>query len=367
MLSRAHLFEGVAFPGAMLRCCGSGRRQGDGSTVEEAFDASSAPGEVPVADAKVRAAWLYYVEGLTQEQIAEALGLSRVKVVRMLAAARSEGLVKIRIDARSARQAGLERGLVTRFGLEEAVVVPAARDAASVSSLVGYAAGLWLSDKMSDGVSLAVGWGQTLSQALRGIPPRQIESMSVVSLLGGLTHSRSINPSAVARRVADLFGADCFQLTAPVFVSNGELRDALWREPALRELRQRARNADIALVSVGDVVAGSTLFREGLLPQSDLASLKKAGAVGDLVCHFIDAAGELVDHPVNRRVMAVSPADLKDIRLVAIAAGGADKELAIRAALRASDAKVLITDESAAEALLNGGLSDRRSEERLRA
>lgn len=338
-----------------------------GLAVQDAFDSGIAQGEGPVADAKVRAAWLYYVEGLTQEQIAEALGLSRVKVIRMLAAARNDGLVKIRIDARSARQAGLERGLVTTLGLQEAVVVPAARDPASVSSLVGYAAGLWLSDRIVDGMSLAVGWGRTLSQALRGIQPRQIEAMSVVSLLGGLTHSRSINPSAVARRVADLFGADCFQLTAPVFVSNAELRDALWREPTLRELRDRAKAADIALVSVGDVVAGSTLFREGLLPQSDLASLKAAGAVGDLGCHFIDAEGQLVDHPVNRRVMAVSPTDLRGIGLVAIAAGGADKEQAISAALRASNAKVLITDESAAEALLAKSASNKIAEERIRA
>lgn len=335
--------------------------------VEDAFGAGQIHGDVPVADAKVRAAWLYYVEGLTQEHIAEALGLSRIKVIRMLAAARNEGLVKIRIDARSARQAGLERGLVTAFGLDEAVVVPAARDPANVSSLVGYAAGLWLSDKLTDNMSLAVGWGQTLNQALRGIQPRQIEAMSVVSLLGGLTHSRSINPSAVARRVADMFGADCFQLTAPVFVSNAELREALWREPTLRELRERARAADIALVSVGDLVPGSTLFREGLLPQSDLASLRKAGAVGDLVCHFIDAEGQLVDHPVNRRVMAVSPAELKGIGLVAIAAGGADKEASIRAALRASDAKVLITDERAAEALLKTSASQIQKEARISA
>ena len=278
----------------------------------------------------------------------------------MLAAARSEGLVKIRIDARSARQAGLERGLVTAYGLSEAVVVPAARDPASVSTLVGYAAGSWLSDKLADNMSLAVGWGQTLHQALRGIQPRQIEAMSVVSLLGGLTHSRSINPSAVARRVADMFGADCFQLTAPVFVSNAELRDALWCEPTLCDLLARARAADVALVSVGDLQPDSTLFREGLLPQSDLASLRKAGAVGDLVCHFIDAEGRLVDHPVNRRIMAVSPADLRDIGLVAIAAGGANKEHAIRAALRASDAKVLITDEGAAEALLAGSVRPRQ-------
>ena len=64
-----------------------------GALVEDAFGAGQIQGEVPVAEAKVRAAWLYYVEGLTQEQIAEALGLSRIKVIRMLAAARSEGLV----------------------------------------------------------------------------------------------------------------------------------------------------------------------------------------------------------------------------------------------------------------------------------
>ena len=79
-----------------------------------------------------------------------ALGLSRVKVVRILAAARNEGIVRIGIDARSARQAALERGLVTVFGLDEAIVVPAARDAANVPALVGYAAGLWLSDMLKD-------------------------------------------------------------------------------------------------------------------------------------------------------------------------------------------------------------------------
>jgi DNA-binding transcriptional regulator LsrR (DeoR family) len=149
-----------------------------------------------------------------------------------------------------------------------------------------------------------------------------------------------------------MFGADCFQLTAPVFVSNAEIRDALWREPTLRALRDRARAADVALLSIGSLGRDSTLFREGLVPESDLESLRAAGAVGDLLCHFIDAEGRPVDHPVNRRIMAVSPSDLTGIGLVAIAGGGANKAPAIRAALRASAARVLITDESAADALL---------------
>ena len=58
---------------------------------------------------------------------------------------------------------------------------------------------------------------------------------------------------------------------------------------------------------------------------------------------------------INRPVVAMVISILMVIiGLVAIAAGGAHKEHAIRAALRASAAKVLITDEGAAEALLAG-------------
>jgi DNA-binding transcriptional regulator LsrR (DeoR family) len=167
-----------------------------------------------------------------------------------------------------------------------------------------------------------------------------------------MTHSRAVNPSAVARRLADLFDADCYQLTAPVFVASAGTRAALWREPGLRELLARARRLDLALVSVGDVSANATLFREGLLPRSQRSSLLRAGAVGDVLCQFIDAQGAVIDHPVTRRVVAVGIGELRRVPKIVIAAGGRRKVAAIRAALRATGARVLITDEAAARGLL---------------
>ena len=41
----------------------------------------------PAPDLGVRAAWLYYVEGLTQQEIARVLNVSRARVIRLLAAA----------------------------------------------------------------------------------------------------------------------------------------------------------------------------------------------------------------------------------------------------------------------------------------
>lgn len=303
-------------------------------------------------DLRVKAAWLYYVEALTQEQIARFLEVSRAKVIRLLAAARDGGIVRIRIEGRAREQVALERGLVATFGLADAMVVPAPADEADIATVVGHAAGTYLSDQVEDGMSIGVGWGATLHMSLKALGSQAFERLSVISLLGGMTHSRAVNPSAVARRIADAFGADCYQLTAPVIVANPRVRRALWSEPGLRGLLQRARRVDLALVSVGDVSAAATLFREGLLPRSELASLRAAGAVGDVLCHFIDAEGKVVDHSVNRRVVAVDLEDLRRVPKIVVAAGGRRKVAAIRAALKATGAGVLITEEAAARGLL---------------
>ena len=45
-----------------------------------------------------RIAWMYYIQGLTQEEIARKLDFSRTKVTRLLAQAREEGVVEINIS-----------------------------------------------------------------------------------------------------------------------------------------------------------------------------------------------------------------------------------------------------------------------------
>jgi DNA-binding transcriptional regulator LsrR (DeoR family) len=295
---------------------------------------------------------LYYVEGMTQEQIARFMNISRAKVIRLLASARDNGIVRIRIEDRASEQVALERQLVAAFGLADAIVVPAPADEADITTVVGHAAGTYLTDQVKDGMSVGVGWGATLHMSLKALGGQPCQRLSVVSLLGGMTHSRAVNPSAVARRIADAFGADCYQLTAPVIVADESVRAALWSEPGLRELLERARRVDLALVSVGDVSEEATLFRQGLLPRSALASLQAAGAVGDVLCHFIDAEGKVVDHPVNRRVVAVDLDDLRRVPRIVVAAGGRRKVAAIRAALKGTGAGVLITEEGAARGLL---------------
>ena len=48
-------------------------------------------------DLKTRIAWLYYMEGLTQDEVAAKVGINRSRVLRILSAARSDGTVQIRV------------------------------------------------------------------------------------------------------------------------------------------------------------------------------------------------------------------------------------------------------------------------------
>ncbi len=313
--------------------------------------------DVPLvsSDINVKTAWLYYVEGLTQEQIAERLNVSRVKVMRTLAACTAEGVVVTTINAQAAKQVALERALEKRWSLDSAVVVPTPEDAGHLEKAIGHAVALYLGEHMQDGMTLAIGGGATLHASLGFLARRQLQDATVIGLVGALPHSQWINPSIVAAKVADIFGIDSYQITAPVMLHDPVLRDLLWAQPELMDVRTRAANADIALLTVGEISREATIFRHGLVPPTLIPSLRAKGATANVLSYFIDAQGRLVDHEVNDRVMAIDLDMVGAIPNVVLAAGGRHKIAAIRAALNAFETNVLITDSETAEALAGTG------------
>lgn len=301
---------------------------------------------------RTRIAWLYYVEGLTQSEIADRVGFSRVRVNRELAICRERGIVQIRINAKLAPCVALERRLVERFRLKDAVVVPTPEDPAQLPAVIGMAAGQYVSDRLAPEMSIGVAWGRTMLGSLKAIERRALEGLSVVSLIGGLTRASAINTYETASRFADLFGAECYYLAAPTFTSCAESRIIFIEQAAIGDVLERARQIDIALVSVGSLGPDSTIRRLHLLSEEEVASLLEAGAVGDCLAHFIDAEGRLLDHPVNQRVIGLAPHELANVPTSILASGGPAKTQVIKAVIRAGYLNTVITDAASAERLL---------------
>ena len=302
-------------------------------------------------DVKTRIASLYYVEGLTQDQVATLVGMNRSRVLRILAAARRDGTVQIRVTTRLSRCIELERLLEQRWALTRAIVVPEPQDPQHLRSIIGAAVGAYLSEAVTPNMTIGLGWGKTLNSGVASIQPRAADGVRVLAMLGGLTRVSEINPSEFALRVADRLGAECYMLAAPVYAPEKRTRDALLDHPGIAEVFTRARSLDMAVVSVGDLTPHSVFSEYGLLTRDEIASLERAGAVGDLLCHFVDAEGNVIDHPVNDRVIAINPIALRGTRQIVLASGGWHKLTVIRAALRLLRPTVLIVNELVAERL----------------
>ena len=66
----------------------------------------------------VRTAWLYHVEGMTQNAIAEHLGVTRLRVNRAIQEAMNNGIVQISINAEFTSRLELENKIKRVFILE---------------------------------------------------------------------------------------------------------------------------------------------------------------------------------------------------------------------------------------------------------
>lgn len=304
-------------------------------------------------NAIIRVCWAYYREGLTQEQIAERLGLTRKRVIQMLAEGRSTGLVHISVRDGDGVMPAMEQDLRDRFGLHHAIVAP--RSLASdtdVRGLVGAALGDYLSNTLRDGDRIGLGWGGTIHAATRHLHRGQLKELTVVQLLGGLARQARFNPFDNVSRFAAALEAECYYLPAPMLADTLPHRDMLMSSRSMAQVVEQSRALDLAILTAVDMTEQSGGLEYGVLTREEWESLRAAGAVGDICGHYLSAEGEPIDHPVAQRTIHIPFDTLRTTPSRVLAAGGKHKTEIVRAALKAGLATVLITEESLAVRLL---------------
>lgn len=315
-------------------------------------------------DLAVRAAWLSYVGGFTQEEIARRLGVSRIKVHRLSSLAHRLGLVKVSIEHEMSSTVALENEIVNRFGLVSCTLVPTMDepDAAAADNGQGGQAtiealgtagarilGRYL--ERNGKAIIGVGWGRTLSALADRLPRRAHPDKLFVSVLGSLTRHAAANPFDVIHRLTTRTEAEGFIMPVPFIADTVEARSVLIAQTSVRTILDLASRADLYLVGIGDCGPRSLLPRTGQITARELAALRAAGAVGDLIGRFFDRQGRLVANEINQRTLGLELEDLRGRQVVAVA-GGREKLAAIEGALATGIVSSLITDEATARKLL---------------
>lgn len=303
---------------------------------------------------RARVAWLYHVEGHTQNEIANQLGVNRVMVVRLLAEARRRNEVQISIASPLSDLIEMERSLENVYDIRRVIIAPFADPVGDPAKVIAAAAGGHIASLMRSGMTVGVGWGTTLYNSLPFIPGEALEDFRVISLLGGISAARRFNPAEFAWQFAEIFRGEGYLVPAPAVVDSPETKHALLERCGLAAIFEMADKLDVALLSVGGIANLTTSYRTGYLTEADRRSLVEAGAVGDVLYNFIDRNGTVLDHEVNSRVISVNLARLRRTPERLLVSGGREKLIAIRAALRTVNPTTLITDEQTGRALLEG-------------
>src|SRR5208282_4249833 len=227
-----------------------------------------------------RAAWMYFVEEMTQSAIAEALGVGRVTVVRMLAEAKALGEVRIALSRGDAELGGLEAGLCKLYGLSEAIVAPLSSVSAVPAAPVAAALGDHVSAMLRNDMKIGLGWGRTLNSSLEYLSERSLKGLSVVSLVGGVTRFAHDNPVEFPSAFAHAFNAECYLIPAPALVDSPATKAALIERCGLGAVYDFARALDAVVVSVGSLGPEATVARFALIGDAERKALREYGGVG---------------------------------------------------------------------------------------
>ena len=291
---------------------------------------------------------MHYEAELSQVDIAKRLGVSTATVSRMLRRARREGIVRIEIPELVAADE-LGAALEAHLGLKSARVVEAPSPNA-LAALAGSVGEMLCHAGLGPGSVVAVGWGRAVQAVLNAGLPR-IPGVLTVPATGGMQqHLPHFQVNEFVRLAAEQFGGIPHFVHAP-YLPSAAARPALLSDPSIARNVALWDRIDVAIVGIGLPHAGNSPTAGAATPDGRVLD----AAVGDVIRHYFDAGGRLIDWEGEGRMIAASPDQLRKAPLVIGTAIGIEKADAILGAIRAGFVSALVTDVRTAETLLTRG------------
>lgn len=304
----------------------------------------------------VEAAWLYYHDGLNQNEIAERMRISRASVANYLNEGRARGWVRVHLDSDVFRGHRLAAELCAVYGLAEALVVPddpVDPDGAATSvARVTRAAADWLPRLLEPGDRLGVSWGATVYQMAQQLPISPVPDLTVIQLLGSRPAALGFAAEACTSMLAQRLGGQCINLHVPLVLSSKALRDALSDEPVVHEQLEALASCNKTVLACGTCDADAHVVRSGILSVENIAHYRDKGAAGVICGRLIDSVGQPVVAEVEERMIGVTLDQMRGKDMALLVAAGPGRADPAKAAIKGGFVTHLATSARVAEQLL---------------
>lgn len=309
-----------------------------------------------------KVARMYHERGMRQSEIATTLHISQPRVSRLLKQAASLGIVRTTVVLPAGLYVDLEDQIAERYGLRDVVVVDSAGSTDHVLPALGAAAANYLETTLIGSEVVGISsWSASLLATTESMSysPKPVATR-VVQLVGGLGNPEvQMQATRLAGLLAELTGADPVFLPAPAFLGSAEAREVIVNDPSVTAAMAAWDELTVAVVGIGSLEPSPLLRQSGnAVGEQEQQELRTLGAVGDVCLRFFDRHGELVPSHLDRRIVGITPEQLRNAPRCIGVAGGEAKIAAIRAALEGRWINVLITDLEVATRLVPAGTGD---------
>ncbi len=302
---------------------------------------------------KTKIAFFYHTCGMTQEEIAARLSLTRQKVNAVIGMLKEEGIVSITICGNDDGCVELECALEQKFGLPRALVAPSYDDPAVTLLKVANTAAQYLEQVIGSGDRVGVSWGRTLRTVVREMRFRKKKNCLVVQLMGAQSmEGHGTKSDDIVRSLAEKLDCPSYLLYAPVLVSRRETRALLAEEKPIRHAFAMMRECNIGVFGIGAVCEDAPMHRLGYLSDGDIAQLRRDGFVADIGLNPVRADGSMDGCFLSERLINADAETIRGMENAIGIASGIEKAEAVAAVLRSGLLNTLIIDRALAEAVL---------------
>lgn len=321
---------------------------------EETRPRSAAP--VPAEfslDPVLWAAWLYYEEGLKQEDVAKRLGISRGSVYNLLQRARDDGVVSIKIDVAQMERVRLARAIEAATGIAECFVVPEEGAEEPLHDRIGRFGARLLEQRLTGADVLGVAWGRTVMSLSRALAPLSLPGATIAQVTGSSIATYDFSPELCTSNIAVRVGGRCVNLHAPGLVSSANMKRMLMAEPVIEQHFRLLRTCTKTLFGVTHLGSETLLKDSGFMSEPVLAAYQQRGAIGFISGYFFDREGRPVRTEIDDRHIVMPLEDFLQVPQRICIGGGLEKVEAITGMLKGGFASILVTDAFTARRILS--------------
>lgn len=301
----------------------------------------------------VKIAYWYYVLGLTQDEIAKKLNLTRQKVNQIINSLFDMNIVSINIHGYERDHVELESKIEQHYGLNEVLVADDYDEPDTAIHKVANIAAQYLDKQIKNGDFIGVTWGKSLAETISQMKFSRKTACQVVQMIGAQNPERSGKKAdEVSRGLAERLGCSAVLLYAPVVVEYPETREWLLKEKTIQSSFEEMKKCTLAVVGIGELNEQSTMFTSGYVTLDDLRILRSQGFVGDIAMNPIRSDGSYDHCPISDRLINASVDCLKKVPNVIAVVSGEGKVDATNAVLNSGCINTLIIDNTTAELLV---------------